>query len=192
MEIKTLNGEMKAKNFAFFCEKMKEFGVSEDKINEVFGNKLENATYAIDTKSNVAVGGSLLHVVLRGLTPIALKLNEILSPQIQLAKENIVKVCLLQHLAKAFMFEPNDNKWEIEHGKPYRYTPTTHALRLGARSVAVASRLGMTLDESDIEALLSIDKDVNDEQAKYYTSPLALIIRQANEILNMQNMLGIQ
>ena len=61
------------------------------------------------------------------------------------------------------------------------------ALRLGGRSTALAIKLGVTLDENDIEALTIIDKDVNDEQAKLFATPLAVIVRQANELVIMEN-----
>lgn len=185
-----LTNEIKEKNFSIFKEKMNEIlGVNDEKIEQVFGDKLFNATFAIEPRTNTAYEGSLLNVVLRQLTPRALKLNEILNPSIVQDKNKIIKICFLQHLAKAFMYEPNDNEWEKEkRGKMFKYADSKLALRLGSRSLAIALRLGVELDEYDIEALTIIDKDGNDEQAKFFTSPLAMIIKQANEQINMEGL----
>ena len=53
---------------------------------------------------------------------------------------------------------------------------------------AVANELGVSLTEEDIEAMLCLDKDVNDEQSKLHSSPLAVVMRQANEIVLLELM----
>lgn len=180
--------EIKQKNYSIFLDKMQEIGITKERIEDVFGSTLMNATYSIDNNSGLSFEGSLLHTVLRTLTPIALKLNEILPENIKCKKEDIVKICLLQHLAKAEMFTKNDNQWEIEKlGKVFKYNPKKIALRLGSRSVALAIRLGVELTELDIESLTIIDKDSSDEQAKFFANPISVVIRQANELTTTIN-----
>ena len=182
-----LTNEIISKNFNLFQDYIKQFGVTKEQIAEVFDGKLENATFAMDCKTDGACDGALLHVVLRMLIPTALKINDLLSNDLKVSKETIVKIGLLQHLPKAFMFEKNDNTWEIEkRGLLYKFAPSKYALRLGARAVALAIKLGVDLSEEDIEALTCLDKDTNDEQAKFHSSPLAVIMRQANEIVMLE------
>jgi hypothetical protein len=184
-----LTNEIIEKNFNLFKTKIESFGVSEGTLSNVFGDKLKTATFAMDAKSGAAMDGSLLNIVLRLLIPTALKINDVLSDDLKVSKEKIVKVGLLQHLSKAFMFEKNDNQWEIEkRGLVYKFTPSKYALKLGARSIAVANELGVSLTEEDIEAMLCLDKDVNDEQSKLHSSPLAVVMRQANEIVLLELM----
>lgn len=180
--------EIKNKNYSLFKKKMETFGVSEEKIDEVFGESLMNATFAMDANSGLAYEGSLLHTVLRTLTPYAIKLNELLPENIKVEQNSLVKVCLLQHLAKTEMFVKNDNSWEIEKlGKLFKFNTKKIALRLGMRSVALAMKLGIVLSDVELEAITIIDKDSNDEQAKFFANPISVIVRQANEITMLEN-----
>lgn len=176
--------EIKAKNYEIFLQKIENYGVTKETIEKVFGDSLLNATYAIDTQNHMAYEGSLLHIVLRSLIPYAIKINDVLPDNLKCDKDTIIKVGLLQHLAKAFMFIKNDNNWEIEKlGKMFKFAPNKIALRTGAKAIALAFKLGITLTDNEIEAITIIDKDTNDEQAKMFATPLAVIIRQANELI---------
>lgn len=179
-----LTDEIKAKNYELFKKKVSEIGIDPNKIDEYFGDKLINAPYTIEKFNILADEGTLLNTVLRVLTPLALKLNEILPENMRYAKDTIVKICLLQHMAKAFMFLPNDNEWEVSKGKKFKFSDKKIALRQGARSLAIALELGVPMNENEIEALTIIDKNGDDEQAKYFATPLGVIIRQANELTN--------
>lgn len=182
--------ETMQKNYAIFLKKMEELGIDSEKITEVFGDSLIKATFAMDAKSGLAYEGSLLNVILRTLTPYALKLNEILPENLKLPKENIVKICLLQHLAKTEMFVKCENDWDIRNGRFYKFNPKNIALRLGARSLALALRLGVTFTDVEIEAMTIVDKDSNDEQAKFFANPISVIVRQANELTTLENIFG--
>lgn len=179
--------EIKEKNFSIFIEKLNNLGFNLDLTDDMV-NKLKNATYSMNNEYGLGFDGSLLNTVLRVLTPYAVKLNNLLSEDLKVNQDKIVKVCLLQHLAKMNMFIKNDNQWEIEKlGKLYKYNPKKIALRLGARSVALANSLGITFDEEELEAMLIIDKDVNDDQ-KTFATPLSIIVKQANEWVTTESM----
>lgn len=183
-----LTEEIKLKNYEIFLQKIEKYGVSKETIESVFGNELINATYAIDNQSHLAYEGSLLNTVLRTLIPYSLKLNDILPDNIKCDKDTIIKIGLIQHLAKSNMFIKNDNNWEIEKlGKMFKFAPNKIALRTGAKALAIAFKLGLTLTDNEIEAITIIDKDSNDEQAKLFATPLAVIIRQANELTLTEN-----
>lgn len=183
-----ITDEIKNKNYSLFKKKLEGFGVEPTRVDEIFGDTLVNATYAIDTNSGLAFEGSLLHTVLRTLTPFAIKLNDVLPEAIKVNQNSLVKVCLLQHLAKAEMFMKNDNQWEVEKlGKLFKYNNKKIALRLGMRSVALAIKLGIELTDIEIEAMTIIDKDSTDEQAKFFANPISVIVRQANELTTLEN-----
>ena len=43
----------------------------------------------------------------------------------EIASQSLIKVCLIQHLSKIEMYEPNDNQWEIEkRGMTYKFAET--------------------------------------------------------------------
>lgn len=178
-----LSEEARFKNYELFKKKLGDLGIDSDKIESILYDKLINAPYAIDTISGLAYDGSLLNTVLRVLTPFALKINDLLPENLRCEKASIVKVCLLQHLAKADMFIPNDNEWEINKlGRKYKYSNKKLALKLGARSLAIAIQMNVPLTEVEVEAMTIIDK-VDDEQAKIFANPLSVVIRQANELV---------
>lgn len=183
-----VNEESKVKNYELLKTKLEPYGISGEKLEEVFGDKLINATYSMDASINrYAYEGSLLNVVLRVLTPYAIKLSEILPDSIRPSRESIVKVCLLQHLAKSEMFVKSTNEWEINKGRLFTFANKRIALRLGMRSVALAIKLGVALSDIELEAMTIIDKDANDEQAKLFANPLSIIVKQANEWVNLEN-----
>lgn len=180
--------EIKQKNLAIFKKKLEAYGVSSDKVDEVFGDTLLNAPYSLDVANGTCYEGSLLHIVLRILTPYAIKLNDVLPEEIKVNQESLIKVCLIQHLSKSEMFVKNDNAWEIEKmGKIFKFNPKKIALKCGTRSIAFAFKLGIELSDIEIEALTIIDKD-GDEQAKFYANPISVIVKHANELVNVETL----
>ena len=109
-----ISEELKQKNFNLFLTKLKNIGIDLTNIDENLASKIANATFAINAENNCAYDGSMLHIVLRTLTPFALKINELLPENIRVDNNSIIKVCLLSHISKSEMFVKNDNQWEIE------------------------------------------------------------------------------
>lgn len=182
-----INEEMKLKNFNLFTNKLNQIGVNlnyDDKIKE----KITNASFSISNENGCAYDGSLLHIVLRTLTPFALKINELLPEGMRVNSDSIIKVCLLSHISKCEMFIKNDNQWEIEkRGMVYKYAPSNVALKMGARSIIFAEKLGVKFSDEEFEAMMNLDRNEDDVQAKYYSSTLSVIVRQANELTFLQN-----
>ena len=53
-----------------------------------------------------------------------------------ISRESLLKVCVIQHLSKIVMYEPNDNQWEIDkRGMLYKFAETEGCLKFGERSV---------------------------------------------------------
>lgn len=179
-----INEELKEKNYTIFLKKLGDLDINTEVLESKYGEQLKNGTYSISKEHGLAYEGSLLNVVLRKLTPFALKTNDILPEGVKVEDtKKIVKVCLLQHLAKVLMFVKNENEWEVSKlGKVFTYAPTKMAMRLGVRSVALAMSLGINLDEEEIEAITIIDKE-GDDDIKYYARPLATVVRIANELV---------
>ena len=182
-----ITDELKNKNYSLYLDKLRGLGVNTEAIEAQIQNQLINATYACSNENGVAYDGSLLHIVLRTLTPYAIKINSSLPANIQVEQNSIVKVCLLSHLSKCQMFIPNDNEWEKDkRGIMYKYAPYSSALKMGARSIILAQSLGINFTQEEFEAMMIIDKDDTDIQSKFHSSPLALIVKQANELTFLQ------
>ena len=45
----------------------------------------------------------------------------------------------------------------------------------------------MSFSNEEFEAMMILDRDDNDLQAKFYSNPLSIIIKQANELTFLQN-----
>ena len=185
-----MTDEIRNKNYSLFLKKLQELDIDTSLLEERLSTTLPTATFTHSNENGLAYDGSLLHVVLRILTPYAVKLNNLLPEDIKLPQETIVKVCLLQHLAKAEFIIPNDNNWEVEkRGLLYKYAKSDVSLKLGMKSIILAQECGISFTPHEIEAMIALDRDPSDEQARFFSSPLSTIIRQANELTFLTNRL---
>ena len=74
-----ISEEIKNKNLQLFFKKLTDVGVNTDILQQLYGDKLLNATYAMQLDSNLAYDGSLINTLLRVLTPLAININNLLS-----------------------------------------------------------------------------------------------------------------
>ena len=180
---KMISQELIEKNYALFKKKLEPYEVPEELIDAVFGDKLKNASFAINNENGVAYKGSLLNIILRTLTPLALKVAEILGEDVHISQDSLIKVCLLHQISKAFMFVENDNQWEIEkRGMVYKYAEMEAGLKMGMRSLLICSSLDIKFTEDEFEAMTILDRADDDKQAKFYCTPLSTAIKMANEL----------
>ena len=183
-----ITDEIRNKNYSLFLKKLQELGIDTSSLEEKLNDKLLNATFTHSNDNGLAYDGSLLHVILRVLTPYAIKLNNILPEDMRIPQESIIKVCLFQHLAKCEFIIPNDNTWEIEkRGLLYKYAKSDVSLKMGMKSIILAHECGVQFTPHEIEAMICMDRDPSDEQARYFSSTLSTIIRQANELTFLTN-----
>ena len=95
--------EIKEKNYSIFLKKLSELNIDTTLMESIFDReKVKNATFNITNGGE----GTLLHIILRILTPNALKIAELNAPDgFEINKESLIKVCLLSHLSKIEMFQ---------------------------------------------------------------------------------------
>lgn len=182
-----MTDEIRLKNYQLFKKKLNELEIDTSLMDERFGTQITNATFAITNEYNMAYDGSLLNTVLRILTPYALKINSLLPEHLQVDQKSIIKVCLLSHISKALTFIPNDNQWEIEkRGMLYKYAKNEVTLKMGMKSIFLAQEMGIKFTAQEMEAMIILDRDADDDQAKFFSSTLSTIIKQANELTYLQ------
>ena len=104
-----LSLEQKEKNYSLFINKLQTVGVDTTELENNLKKEIIDATYGINNFIGVSGEGTLLHVVLRVLTPLAIKVVELTNNQENIKQETLIKVCLLSHLSKAQMFKKNEN-----------------------------------------------------------------------------------
>lgn len=171
-------------NYAIFIEKLNNIGINTDKLINYLGeNNLKKATYAPNSDSGMAFDGSLIYFSLCKITKLAVLINNNLFDSIKINQDSLIKVCLLHQISKAIMFEPNDSQWEkANRGILYKYKKIEGALRCGERSAYICLKCGIDLTPEEFEAIRIIDKDSDDNYAKYYSSPLSIILKSAIEL----------
>lgn len=159
-------------------------------IEALGGNdKVAYATFSHLTESGSAYDGSLIKNIIK-MVNYANKLNDVLPDYAKADVDSINKVCMLCQIAKAQLYEKNDNNWEVTNrGMAYKFNNKLEgALRIGERSILIAMNAGVKFSELEFEAMRIIDKDNSeDNYTKYFSSSLATVIRQANELITLTN-----
>jgi hypothetical protein len=168
-----LNNEIKEKNYLIFLKKLTELGIDTTMLETVLDkDKIKSATFNITNGGD----GTLLNTILRVLTPNALKLLEMSEIEgLAINKESLIKVCLLSHISKVEMFQVGKREGTFE------YAPYPYGMKMGLRSIALCEQMNIKLTAEEIEAMTILDRE-NEEQAKFFASPLASIIKIANEL----------
>lgn len=180
--------ELKQHNFDLFIKKLNQLGIETNALVEGIGEKLKNGTFTLSNESGLCGDGTLIETTLKVLTPYAVKLNNLLPEEIRVDQNTLVKVCLLHQIAKAVRLVPNDNQWEIEkRGLIYKYAPNQPSIRTGLHSLILAQNFGIKFTAEEAEAMTVNDRDLSDDQARWHSSLLASIVRQANEMTYLQD-----
>ena len=172
-------------NFTLYQKRLaKDYSVDIEKLDKELP-QLKDASFGISVDNGCAYPGSLIDKSIK-LTSIAVKINANVLGDDEVDKNSLVKVCMLQHISKAKTLIPNDNEWEInKRGYAYKYNEENTVIKTGALSSYIAMRCGVEFTDEELEAMTIIDRDVDDRQANYYASKLAVVVRTANEILSV-------
>ena len=175
--------ETKEKNLMLFFKKLSQLGIDTALLEETYGTAIMNGSFTNSNEFGNAYEGSLLEIVLKTLTPYAVKLNELLPEGKRVDKNTLVKICLLHQLAKAIRLIPNDNSWEIEkRGLVYKYNSDLPSIRTGLHSLIMCQVCCINFSTEEAEAMTVNDRDLTDDQARWHSSIMASIIRQASEL----------
>ena len=163
---------------------------AESIIEELGGDDaVMNATYANTDNTGLAYEGSFTETVI-ALTVYAIKINDLLPEEKQVSKESIAKVALLSQIGKVLLFKPQTNDWRRKNlGENYTYAELDGAIRVGERSILIAMNSGVKFTEFEFEAMRIMDKQNEnaDNYSKYFSGTLSMVIKQANEMIDMIN-----
>jgi hypothetical protein len=182
-----MTDEQREKNLEIYIKKLNQVGVDTSLLMEKYGEQLMNGTFTNTNEFGNAYPGSLIEIVLKVLTPYAVKLNELLPEEQRVDKSTLVKVCLLHHIAKAVKFLPNDNQWEVEkRAMVYKYDESQPSIRTGLHSLILAQQAGIQFTPEEAEVMTVNDRDLTDDQARWHSSVMSTIVRQANELTYIQ------
>jgi len=182
-----MTDEQREKNLELYVKKLEKLGINTSVLLEKYGELLRKGSFTQSNEFGNAYDGSLLEIVLKVLTPYAVRLNELLQEEQRVDKDTLVKICLLHQIAKAIRIVPNDNQWEIEkRGLVYKYDSDLPSIRTGLHSVSMCFECGIPLSTDEIEVMTINDRDLSDDQARWHASVMATLVRQANELTYIQ------
>jgi hypothetical protein len=64
----------------------------------------------------------------------------------------------------------------------YEFNDELTSMRVGERSAYYALKYGVELSEDEYQSIINYDKPEDDKQAKWHSSTLSTILKQANEL----------
>lgn len=179
--------ETKEKNLKLFLKKLSQLGIDTNRLEKNYGEFIMNATFTNSNEFGNAYEGSFLEILLKILTPYAVKLNEILPEDRRVDKDELVKMCLLHQIAKSIRLIPNDNAWEVEkRGLIFKYNGELPSIRTGLHSLIMCQECGIVFNADEAEVMTVNDRDLTDDQARWHSSIMATILRQANELTYLE------
>ena len=179
-------------NYITFCNKLKKYNCySEQMINEI-GEQLKDCSFSMNDDSGSAYQGSMIDIVLNHLCSVAYNINEVVfGPtgkfnSMRVNPDMLMRVLLLQHIAKAEMFVNTRDTWKVKKGMLYEFNTNLKALlKLGERSLYLCQKYGIELAEEEYEALRIIDKS-EDDKIMFYINPLCSIVKMANQFVAVE------
>jgi hypothetical protein len=130
---------------------------------------------------NAFPGGLMDHIILT--TKYAVELNLTLPEELRVSNESLIKVCFLHQIGKTFIYKMCESEWHrTNQGKMYEFKDDMVSMRVGERSAYYALTYGVELSEEEYQSIINYDKPEDDKQAKWHSSTLATLLKQANEL----------
>lgn len=164
-----------------FCSELLRININP--LDIVDENKLYNAPAGMsEDTGNAFPGGLVMHCNL--VLGLARKLAKTVSGTFPNIDDNsLTKVCLLHQIAKTQMFVENDDAWGLKRGYKYKFADTEGVLKVGERSLCIATNAGITFTPFEFEAMRVLDKDGDElKTQKQLINIMSLIVLQANEL----------
>lgn len=164
-----------------FCSELLKININP--LDIVDENKLYNAPAGMsEDTGNAFPGGLVMHCNL--VLGLARKLAKTVSGTFPNIDDNsLIKVCLLHQIAKTQMFVENDDAWGLKRGYKYKFADTEGVLKVGERSLCLATNAGIKFTPFEFEAMRVLDKDGDElKTQKQLINIMSLIVLQANEL----------
>lgn len=178
-------------NFVRWIDCLEKYNCYSQEMIDDIGEKIKNASFAMNENTGGAYQGSLLDVVLSKLCVIAIHINDcafgpnpnskIQHPELLVDKNSLMKVLLLQHISKAELYVSTKENWKINKGFLYDFNDNLEtSLKLGERSIYLCMKYGIKLTEEEYDAMRIVDKD--EDKNNSYVTPLAELVKVANQL----------
>lgn len=170
-------------NYLTFIQKMQNYGCYSESMLADIGEKIKTAPYSKNSRDGGAYVGGLVETTLFTLCRIAVSINEGFvntAPELHVNNNMLIKCLLLLNIAKAEMFEPEEEQYMLKKGNIYKFSNKETYLRVGERSLFMCNKYGISLEEEEFAAILLSDN--REENARIAESPLCQIIAAARNL----------
>lgn len=179
-------------NYITYCNKLKKYNCYSEQLISDLGEQLMNCSFSMNDDTGSAYQGSMIDVVLNHLCSVAYTINDVVFgpngkfSSMRVNPDMLMRVLLLQHIAKAEMFVSTRDSWKIKKGMLYEFNSDLKtSLKLGERSLFLCQKYGIELQEEEYEAIRILDK-TDDDKVLYFISPLCSIVRMANQFVTTE------
>lgn len=179
-------------NYITFCNKLKKYNCYSEQMISELGEEIKNCSFSLNDDAGSAYQGSMIDIVLNHLCTVAFTINDVVFADtgkfasMRVNPEMLMRVLLLQHIAKAEMFVRTHDAWKARKGMLYEFNQNlTTSMKLGERSLYLCQKYGISLTEEEYEAIRIIDK-LDDDKIMYYITPLSTIVKMANQFVAVE------
>lgn len=183
-------------NYTRWIQRLQNYKCFSQQMIDDMGERIRIGTWSMAEESGAAYDGALLDVVMNHLCSLAYCFNEVAftdqrtkkmtHPYIKVNTDMLIRVLLLQHISKADIFVPQSEQWKAKKGMLYMYNPYIETtLKVGERTLFLCQKYGIYLNEDEYDALRVIDR-MDEQSISTYTTPLALMVRMANQFACME------
>lgn len=178
----SLTKEKIIKNFKKFYSTGEKYNFLTEDLKEFLGQDLMTAPAStMKNLHNAFEGGLVAHVLL--VTKYAISINEMLPEELKVDQASLIKVCCLHQIGKTRLYTPCLSEWHRENqGKMYEFNDELISMRVGERSAYYALSNGVKLTEEEFQAIVNFDKEDDDKMAKWHSTMLSTVLKQANEL----------
>jgi len=169
------------KQLEFNKEKFKKTNLKYNILNKELEDFLGEDLYFAPATTNEdmygAYPGGLLNHLIRSCN-YAIRINELLPQKQKQDIKSIVKVVFLSQIGKVFMFQLNNNSWEVKTlNKIYSFREDEYKMKTGERTIFYLMKYGIKLDEKEFQAIISLDKMEDDKIIKIIPTVLSQIVK---------------
>ena len=183
-------------NYIRWLDRLKKYNCYSEKLIVELGEKIKDASFSLQENSGSAYQGAMLDVVLNKLCTLAYHINDgayglneknkLKHPLLQVNIDMLMRVLLLQHIAKSEIFILQEQQWKAKNGYLYDFNPNlSTVLKCGERSIYICMKYGIELTEEEYEAIRIIDKE--DDKTNPYLTPLCQMVKMVNQLAAIES-----
>ena len=174
-----LTEEKIKKNAAKYYSTGDEYKCLTPELIDELGVQIVDAPASTRTDMNNAFPGGLVDHILT-VTKYCVSLNNLLPKPQQLEMDSIIKVSIIHQIGKVKLYKKLESPWHNERGMMYEFNDDLISMKVGERSLYIATSCGVKFTEEEYQAIVNFDKDDDDKQAKFHNSTLGDILKSAN------------